>query len=102
MPITKSNKHKLSLDHDKRNEEGGCTLATLYALIRSLILDYQISITPLGSCTPLNTNVLLGAKQKGKRASMHELDMYLYIPHANIAVGLQLSRKHGHRMRLSE
>jgi hypothetical protein len=59
MPITKSNKHKLSLDHDKPNEEGGCTLATPYALMRSLILDYQISITPLGSCTPLYTIVFL-------------------------------------------
>ena len=55
MAITKSNKHKLSLDHDKPNEKGGCTLATPYALIRSLILDYQISITPLGSCSPLHS-----------------------------------------------
>jgi hypothetical protein len=53
MAITKSNKHKLSFDHDKPNEKGGCTLATPYALMRSLILDSQISITPLGSCTSL-------------------------------------------------
>jgi hypothetical protein len=45
-------KHKLLLDHDKPNEKGGCTLATPYALIRSLIMDYQIPITPLGSYTP--------------------------------------------------
>jgi hypothetical protein len=30
MAITKSNKHKLSFDHDKPNEKGGCTLATPY------------------------------------------------------------------------
>ena len=55
MTITKSNKHKLSLDQDKPNEKGGCTLATPYALMRSLILDYQISITPLVSCSPLHS-----------------------------------------------
>ena len=54
MAITKSNEHKLSLDQDKPNEKGGCTLATPYALMRSLILNYQISITPLGSCSPLH------------------------------------------------
>jgi hypothetical protein len=57
MAITKSNKHKLSLDQDKPNEKGGCTLATPYTLMRSLILDYQISITPLGSCSPLRSKV---------------------------------------------
>jgi hypothetical protein len=55
MAITKSNKHKLSLDQDKPSEKGGCTLATPYALMRSLILDSQISITPLGSCSPLHS-----------------------------------------------
>ena len=56
LPITtKSNKHKLSLDQDKPNEKGGCTLATLYSLMRSLILDSQISITSLGSCSPLHS-----------------------------------------------
>jgi hypothetical protein len=29
MAITKSNKQELSLDHEKPNEKGGCTLATL-------------------------------------------------------------------------
>jgi hypothetical protein len=55
MAITKSNKYKLSLDHDKPNEKGGCTLATPYALMRSLTLDYQISIASLGSCTLLHS-----------------------------------------------
>jgi hypothetical protein len=45
MAITKSNKHKLSLDYKKPNEKGGCTLATPYALMKFLILDSQISIT---------------------------------------------------------
>jgi hypothetical protein len=43
MAITKSNKHKLSLEHDKPNEKGGCTLVTLYALMKLLTLDSQIS-----------------------------------------------------------
>ena len=33
MAITKSNKHKLSLDHNKPNKKGGCTLATLLTLM---------------------------------------------------------------------
>jgi hypothetical protein len=57
MAITKSNKHKLSLDYDKPNEKGECKLATLYALMRSLILDSQISITTLGSCSPLHSKM---------------------------------------------
>ena len=65
MAITKSNKHKLSLNQDKPNERGGCTLATLYVLMRSLILDYQISITPLGSCSPLHSK---GVSQLNKWA----------------------------------
>ena len=40
MTITKSNKYKLSLDQDKPNEKDGYTLATPYALMMSLILDY--------------------------------------------------------------
>jgi hypothetical protein len=65
MTITKSNKHKFSLDHDKLNEKDGCTLATPYALMRSLILDSQISITPLGSCTLLHSK---GVSQQNKWA----------------------------------
>jgi hypothetical protein len=38
MPIIKSNKHKLSLDLNKPNEEDGCTLAIPLALMESLIL----------------------------------------------------------------
>ena len=57
MTITKSNKHKPSLNHDKPNEKGGYILATPYALMRSFILDYQISITLLGSCSPLHSKV---------------------------------------------
>jgi hypothetical protein len=68
MVITKSNKHKLSLDHNKPNEKGGCTLATPYALMRSLILDYQISNTSLGSCTQMVASV----EQMGKRVVMDE------------------------------
>jgi hypothetical protein len=55
--ITKSNKHKLSLNQDKPKEKGGCTLVAPYALMRSLILDSQISITPLSLCSPLHSKV---------------------------------------------
>jgi hypothetical protein len=34
MAITKSNKHELSLNHNKPNEKGGYTLATLLTLMR--------------------------------------------------------------------
>jgi mRNA-degrading endonuclease HigB of HigAB toxin-antitoxin module len=54
MAITKSNKQELSLDHGKPNEKGGCTLTTPYALMRSLILDSQITISSLDSSTPLH------------------------------------------------
>jgi hypothetical protein len=37
MLITKNIKHKLSLDLNMSNENGGCTLATLYTLMISLI-----------------------------------------------------------------
>jgi hypothetical protein len=65
MAITKSNRQELSLDRDKPNEMGGYTLATPYALIRSLILDSQITISSLGSCTPLH---LKGVSQLNKWA----------------------------------
>jgi mRNA-degrading endonuclease HigB of HigAB toxin-antitoxin module len=54
MAITKSNKQELSLDHGKPNEKGGYTLTTPYALMRSLILDSQITISSLDSSTPLH------------------------------------------------
>ena len=81
MSITKSNKHKLSLDQDKPNEKGGCTLATPYALMRSLILDYQISITPLGSCSPLHSK---GVSQLNKwaRDLKWMSGICIYTPHS--------------------
>ena len=33
MTITKSNKHELSLDHDKPNEKGGCTVSFCFYLV---------------------------------------------------------------------
>jgi hypothetical protein len=54
MAITKSNKQEPSIDRDKPYEMGGCTLATPYALMGSLILDSQITISSLVSCTPLH------------------------------------------------
>jgi hypothetical protein len=65
MAITKSNKQELSLNHGKPNEKGGCTLATPYALMRSLILDSQITISSLGSCTSLH---MKGVSQLNKWA----------------------------------
>jgi hypothetical protein len=75
MAITKSNKHKLSLDQDKPNEEGGCTLSTPYALMRSLILDSQISITPL-PCT----SRCFSAEQMSKRELNWMSRMSIYTP----------------------
>jgi hypothetical protein len=72
MAITKSNKHKLSLDQDKPNEEGGYTLATPYAPMRSLILDSQILITLIGSCTPLHFKVFLSLTNKQDRIELDE------------------------------
>jgi hypothetical protein len=69
MAITKSNKQELSLDHGKPNEKSGCTLATPYALMRSLILDSQIAISSLGSCTPLAHERCFSAEQMSKLTS---------------------------------
>ena len=87
MAITKTNKHKLSLGQAKPNEKGGFTLATSYALMMFLILDYQISITPLGSCSPLHSK---GVSQLNKWARVPHLDewsKYLYPLIQNITFG---------------
>jgi hypothetical protein len=65
MAITKSNRQELLLDHGKPNKKGGCTLATPNSLMRSLILDSQITISSLGSCTPLH---MKGVSQLNKWA----------------------------------
>jgi hypothetical protein len=78
MTITKSNKHKLSLDQDKPNEKGGYTLATPYPLMRSLILYYQISITPLGACSLLHSKVF---PQLNKWARELSWTRSIYTPH---------------------
>jgi hypothetical protein len=48
MSVTKNNKHKLLLDLMEPNKNNGCTLATLNALIMSLVLGLSISITLVG------------------------------------------------------
>ena len=78
MAITKSNKHKLSLDQDKPNKKGGCTLATPYVLMMSLILDSQISITPLGFCSPLHSKDVSQLKN-GQETSNGQVG-YVFIP----------------------
>jgi hypothetical protein len=91
MAITKSNKHKLSLDYDKPNKKGECTLATPYALMRSLILDSQISITPLGSCSTLHSKVF-PQLNKWARGLSWTSRKSIYTPNLkNIPVGVQLS-----------
>jgi len=80
MVITNSNKHKLSLDQDKPNEKGGCTLDTPYALMRYLILDHQISITLLGSCSPLHSKVF-PQLNKWAREPQCMSWTYIYTPH---------------------
>jgi hypothetical protein len=52
--VTNTNSH---LTKTSLMRKGGCTLATLYALMRSLIFDYQISITLLDSCSALHFKV---------------------------------------------
>ena len=78
MAITKSNKHKLSLDHDKPNEKGGCTLTTLLALMQTLIVGFS----NLNHLTRLLLSLALSkcfsAEQMVKRPPMDEWSKYLY------------------------
>jgi hypothetical protein len=77
MAITKSNKHKLSLDHDKPNEKGGCTLATLYALMKLLILILKSWTSfNVALALPCTQSVSL-AEQTGKSAGVEEVGLYL-------------------------
>jgi hypothetical protein len=70
MAITKSNKQELSFDHGKPNEKGGCTLATPYALMKSLILDFQITNSSLGLLHFLALEWCFSAEQMSQRAQM--------------------------------
>jgi hypothetical protein len=70
---------KYNLTKDKPNEKGRCTLATSYTLIGSLILDYQTSISPLGSYSPLHTKV---SPQLNKLArELNWTSRSIYTPH---------------------
>jgi hypothetical protein len=55
IPIIKSNKHKLSHNLDKANENSGYTLDTLNVVMRSLI-PKRISITSQGKGYPFHSN----------------------------------------------
>jgi hypothetical protein len=101
MAITKSNKHKLSLDHDKPNEKGGCILATPYALMRSLIFGLSNLNHPTRLLHSLALQRCFSAEQMSKRPSMDEWDKYLYPLMQNIMVGGQLNKYQGDRMRRS-
>ena len=87
MAITKSNKPELSLDPNKPNEMSGCTLATLNALMRSLILR----LSNLNNLTRLLLSLahqwMFSAETMGKRPLMVEMDEYIYSPKQAIAVG---------------
>ena len=87
MAITKSNKHKLLLDHDKPNEKGGHTLAILLALMRTLIFGFS----NLNHLTRLLLSLALSrcfsAKQIGKRPPLDEWSKYLYLLIQNITFG---------------
>ena len=70
MEIPKSNKHKLSLDHDKPNEKGGCTLATPYALMRFLILGLTNLNHPTWLLQSLELQMVASAEQMSKRGEL--------------------------------
>jgi len=95
MEITKSNKHKLSLNHNKPNEKDKCTLATPYALMRSLILDYQITNTSLGSCTPFLSNGCF-SWTNGQERFFGWVGVVCISKPSNLIVTLQLSTYRGH------
>ena len=90
MAITKSNKHKLSLDQDKPNEKGGCTS---YSLCTNEVLNLGLSNLnhPTRLLLSLALQSVSSVEQMGKRAELDELEMYLYTPNQNITVRVQLS-----------
>ena len=88
MPITKSNKQELSLDQRKANEMGGCTLATLYSLMRCLITQLLNLSTSLGLLHSLAITMCLGTFQMSKSNSMNEGEAYLYPPTQNMHEGV--------------
>ena len=70
MAITKSNKHKLSLDQDKPNEKGGCTLATCTSEVLNLELANLNHPTRLLLSLALQS--VFSAKKMGKRTKLDE------------------------------
>ena len=98
MTITKSNKHKLSLDQDKPNEKGW--MHTCYSLCTNEVLN--LGLSNLNHPTRLLLSLALQrcflAEQIGKRPQMDEWDMYLYPPIQNITVEVQLSKYQDDRM----
>ena len=101
MAITKSNKHKLSLDQDKPNEKGGCTLATPY--VTNEVLNFGLSNLnhPTRLLNSLELQRCFSAEQMGKGPLMNEWDKYLYPLIQNIMVGGQLSKFWGDQTRRS-
>ena len=87
MVITKSNKHKLSLDQDKPNDKGGCTLATPYALMRILNLGFSNLNHPTRLLLSLALHWCFSAEQMGKRPHMDEWNKYLNPLIQNIIFG---------------
>jgi len=74
MSITKTNKHKLSLDLNKPNEEGWCTLATPYALMESLILQLANPNHSIKRELPLALQWVYGTILNGKRVPMAKME----------------------------
>ena len=87
MAITKSNKHKLSHDHDKPNEKGGCTLC--YSSCTNE--DLNLGFSNLNHLTRLLLSLALSrcfsAEQMGKRPPLDEWSKYLYPLIQNIMFG---------------
>ena len=66
MAITKSNKHELSLDHDKPMRRVDAHFATLDLTNEGSLWDSQISITSLGPCSSWHSQTCFSAVRMSK------------------------------------
>ena len=77
MPITKSNKQRTSLDLNSAKRMNGCTLATLFALMMSLILQLRTLLITSSAQLALALQSLHTTSQNGKSTEMEAMGMYL-------------------------
>jgi hypothetical protein len=77
MSITKTKKHKLSLDPTKPNKKSGCTVATLQNTNEVLNIELANPNHSTSSSLSLGTPRLYVELQNAKRALMHEMEGYV-------------------------